>query len=114
MPSKKSYLKRKTLKRQKHRKTHKNRKSLKRRRYSKKMVGSGNAEYLTETEIENILTTFYSMNDDQKEKAKNFLRNLQFDPNYKEDCFGSEVVRTLQEQATSKIQCWKAGRFNLE
>jgi hypothetical protein len=82
----------------------------KKQRKNNKMSGAGNA--LTAEEIEEILVPFYSMPEEKKKQAREALQKLAFDPNYRIDCFGTELPKneedelTLREQAESKVQCW--------
>lgn len=115
MPTKKKYLKKRTLRRNKHRRTYKKRKAVvKRRKQLYPRVGAGiNNNNLSNNEIEEILDNFGSNMDESKRgEAREMLRNLKFDPNYTEDCFFSKLPKhrgdnlTLREQAESKVQCW--------
>ncbi len=134
MPSKKNTLKKRSLKSHKHRKTHrkihKKRNTLMKRRkhssrqkkHSKKMFGGSNIiDTLSDSEIEEILYPFANnMSDAQRNEAKELLKKLKFDPNYREDCFFSKLPKhpdddlTLREQAESKVQCWFRGEGELK
>jgi hypothetical protein len=132
MPSKKNSLKKRSLRRHKHRRTHKKRNILMKRKYqkskrshrkhSKKMFGGSNIiDTLSDSEIEEILYPFgNNMSDAQRNEAKELLKKLKFDPNYTEDCFFSKLPKhpdddlTLREQAESKVQCWFRGEGELK
>ena len=129
MPSKKNSLKKRSLRRHKHRRTHKKRKTLMKRRkhirhsrHSKKLFGGSNiVDTLSDSEIEEILNPFgNNMSDAQRSEAKELLKKLKFDPNYTEDCFFSKLPKhphddlTLREQAESKVQCWFRGEGELK
>jgi hypothetical protein len=129
MPSKKNSLKKRSLRRHKHRRTHKKRKTLMKRRkhirhsrHSKKLFGGSNiVDTLSDSEIEEILYPFgNNMSDAQRNEAKDLLKKLKFDPNYTEDCFFSKLPKhpdddlTLREQAESKVQCWFRGEGELK
>ena len=129
MPSKKNSLKKRSLRRHKHRRTHKKRKTLMKRRkhirhsrHSKKLFGGSNiVDTLSDSEIEEILYPFgNNMSDAQRNEAKELLKKLKFDPNYTEDCFFSKLPKhpdddlTLREQAESKVQCWFRGEGELK
>jgi hypothetical protein len=139
MPTKKNSLKKRSLRKHKHRKTHKKRNTLMKRRrqgrhsrhgrhssrqkkHSKKMFGGSNIiDTLSDSEIEEILYSFgNNMSDAQRNEAKELLKKLKFDPNYTEDCFFSKLPKhpdddlTLREQAESKVQCWFRGEGELK
>jgi hypothetical protein len=134
MPSKKNSLKKRTLRKHKHRRTHKKRKTLIKRRkptsqrskrghmkHSRKMFGGSNMDTLSNSEIDEILGNFGSnMDEAKRNEAKKLLKKLKFDPNYTEDCFFSKLPKhpdddlTLREQAESKVQCWFRGEGLIE
>ena len=135
MPSKKNSLKKRSLRKHKHRRTHKKRKTLIKRRkptsqrskrghmkHSRKMFGGSNiTDNLSDIEIEEILYPFgNNMSDAQRSEAKELLKKLKFDPTYTEDCFFSKLPKhpdddlTLREQAESKVQCWFRGEGELK
>lgn len=136
MPTKKNSLKKRSLRKHKHRKTHKKRNTLMKRRrpgrhsrhssrhrkHSKKMFGGSNIiDTLSDSEIDEILGNFGSnMDEDKRREAKELLKQLKFDPNYTEDCFFSKLPKhpdddlTLREQAESKVQCWFRGEGELK
>jgi len=125
MPSKKNSLKKRTLRKHKHRRTHKKRKTLmkqkKHSRHSRKMFGGSNIDTLSNSEIDEILGNFGSnMDEAKRNEAKKLLKKLKFDPNYTEDCFFSKLPKhpdddlTLREQAESKVQCWFRGEGELK
>jgi len=136
MPSKKNSLKKRSLRKHKHKKTHrkihKKRNTLMKRRYqkskrsqrkhSKRMIGGSNIiDTLSDSEIEEILNPFgNNMTDAQRSEAKELLKKLKFDPTYTEDCFFSKLPKhpdddlTLREQAESKVQCWFRGEGELK
>ena len=125
MPSKKYSLKKRSLRKHKHKTTHKKRKTLMKRsrhsrhrrqkKHSKKMFGGSN-DTLSDSEIDQILGNFGdNMDAAKRSEAKELLQKLKFDPNYIEDCFFSKLPKhpdddlTLREQAESKVQCWFRG-----
>jgi hypothetical protein len=132
MPSKKNSLKKRTLRKHKHRRTHKKPKTLMKRtrrgrynrqkKHSKKMFGGSNiVDTLSDSEIDEILDNFGSnMDETKRNEAKELLKKLKFDPNYTEDCFFSKLPKhpdddlTLREQAESKVQCWFRGEGELK
>jgi hypothetical protein len=129
MPIKKKSLKKRSLRKHKHRITHKKRKTLmkrmkhsRHRKHSKKVFGGSNIiDTLSDSEIEEILYPFgNNMTDAQRSEAKELLKKLKFDPTYTEDCFFSKLPKhpdddlTLREQAESKVQCWFRGEGKIE
>lgn len=135
MPSKKNSLKKRSLRKYKHRRTHKKRKTLMKRsrhsrhsrqirqkKHSKKMFGGSNIiDTLSDSEIDEILNNFGSnMTEAKRNEATELLKKLKFDPNYTEDCFFSKLPKhpddelTLREQAESKVQCWFRGEGLIE
>jgi hypothetical protein len=132
MPSKKNSLKKRSLRKYKHRRTHKKRKPLikrtrhsrnsRQKKHSKKMFGGSNIiDTLSDSEIDEILGNFGSnMTEAKRNEAKELLKKLKFDPNYTEDCFFSKLPKhpddelTLREQAESKVQCWFRGEGLIE
>ena len=135
MPSKKKSLKKRSLRKHKHRRTHKKRTTLIKRRkptsqrskrthkkHSRKMFGGSNViDTLSDTEIDEILDNFGSnMTETKRNEAKELLKKLKFDPNYTEDCFFSKLPKhpdddlTLREQAESKVQCWFRGEGEIK
>lgn len=132
MPSKKNSLKKRSLRKYKHRRTHKKRKTLMKRsrhsrhsrqkKHSKKMFGGSNIiDTLSDSEINQILNNFGSnMTEAKRNEATELLKKLKFDPNYTEDCFFSKLPKhpddelTLREQAESKVQCWFRGEGLIE
>jgi hypothetical protein len=132
MPSKKNSLKKRSLRKYKHRRTHKKPKTLMKRsrhsrhsrqkKHSKKMFGGSNIiDTLSDSEIDQILNNFGSnMTEAKRNEATELLKKLKFDPNYTEDCFFSKLPKhpddelTLREQAESKVQCWFRGEGLIE